>query len=65
MLNINYGHNHKLTEAGRPLYEYSWLIDRVRSKLKSLTIENALSKAIEERYAANYDVNAIYEELRG
>ena len=48
MLNINYGHNHKLTEVCRPLYEYSWMIDRVRSKLRSMTIENALSQAIDE-----------------
>jgi len=48
MLNINYGHNHKLTEACRPLYEYSWLIDRVKSKLRGMTIENALSQAIDE-----------------
>ena len=48
MLNINYGHNHQLTDACRPLYEYSWLIDRVRKNLKSLTIENALSHAIDE-----------------
>ncbi len=48
MLNINYGHNKKLTEVCRPLYEYSWLIDRIRQKLKVMTIENALSKAIDE-----------------
>ena len=48
MLNINYGHNHRLTDACRPLYEYSWLIDKVREKRKTMTIENALSQAIDE-----------------
>lgn len=43
MLNINYGHNHQLTDACRPLYEYSWLIDRVRQNHKTMAIKNALS----------------------
>ena len=48
MLNINYGHNRRLTDACRPLYEYSWLIERIRQNNRSLTIESALSLAIDE-----------------
>lgn len=48
MLNINYGHNSWLVDACRPLYEYSWLIDRVRKNIKVYKIENALSLAIDE-----------------
>ncbi|MBE5845062.1 MAG: hypothetical protein E7302_12975 [Butyrivibrio sp.] len=48
MLNINYGHNKELMEACRPLYEYSWFIDRIRYHLKSMKIENALNKSIDE-----------------
>lgn len=48
MLNINFGHNLHLTDNCRPLYEYSWLIDRIRHNLEILNIENALSQAIDE-----------------
>ena len=48
MLNINYGHNHQLTDLCRPLYEYSWLIDRIRQNLKTMTIGNALNTSIDE-----------------
>ncbi len=48
MLNINYGHNHQLTDDCRPLYEYSWLIEKIRQNHKLLSIENALSLAIDE-----------------
>ena len=48
MLNINYGHNHELTDLCRPLFEYSWLIDRIRQNLKIMTIGNALNTSIDE-----------------
>ena len=31
MVNINYGHNKELLSACKPLEEYSWFVDRVRS----------------------------------
>lgn len=48
MLNINYGHNAELLQKCRPLYEYSWFIDRVREYNKSMEIEQAVGKAIVE-----------------
>jgi hypothetical protein len=35
MLNINYGHNRKLLSSCKALYEYSWLVDRIRSNIDS------------------------------
>lgn len=34
MININYGHNKKLMEACRELYEYSYLIEQIRIELR-------------------------------
>ena len=48
MLNINYGHNAELLQKCRPLYEYSWFIDRVREYSKNTEIEQAVGKAIVE-----------------
>ncbi len=48
MLNINYGHNKELLEACRPLFEYSWLIDKIRQYLKTMERENAVNRAIDE-----------------
>ncbi len=48
MLNINYGHNKELLEACRPLFEYSWLIDKIRQYLKIMERENAVGRAIDE-----------------
>jgi hypothetical protein len=48
MLNINYGHNKELLEACRPLFEYSWLIDKIRQYLKTMERENAVNCAIDE-----------------
>jgi hypothetical protein len=35
-------------EACRPMYEYSWLIDRIRENSRSMGIEKAAVKAMEE-----------------
>ena len=43
MLNINYGHNKKLMESCRPLWEYSWFTDKVRKGDKN---KRELIKAI-------------------
>ncbi len=48
LINVNRGYNRKLMEACRPMYEYSWLIDRIRENCKSMGIEAASMKAIEE-----------------
>ncbi|MGN8773462.1 hypothetical protein [Candidatus Weimeria sp. HCP3S3_B5] len=43
MLNINYGKNKELMEACRPLGEYAWFIDRVRTLQKD---KNDLGTAV-------------------
>lgn len=49
MLNINFGKNKKLLDACKPLYEYSWLIDRIRIHQKNgYNLNNAVDKAVEE-----------------
>ncbi len=48
MLNINYGHNKELLEACRPLFEYSWLIDKIRQYLKTMEKQIAVGRAIDE-----------------
>lgn len=48
MLNINYGRNRKLMESCRPLFEYSWLIDRIREHKKEIQIEEAVDRALNE-----------------
>ncbi len=47
MINVNYGHNAELLEACKPLKEYSYFIDRIRSHKKNTdTIESAIDLAI-------------------
>ncbi|MBQ5987879.1 MAG: hypothetical protein IJL67_00105 [Oscillospiraceae bacterium] len=49
MLNINFGKNKELLDACKPLYEYSWLIDRIRSNQKSINnLKTAVNKTVEE-----------------
>ena len=48
MLNINYGHNRELLGSCKPLYEYSWFVDRIRNYNKSMSIEKAVNSAIDE-----------------
>ncbi|SFL58133.1 hypothetical protein SAMN05216390_1581, partial [Lachnospiraceae bacterium KH1T2] len=52
MINVNYGKNRELLEKCKPLSEYAWLVDRIRSikseqKLES-TLESAIDRAITE-----------------
>ena len=47
MININYGRNSELLEAGKPLEEYSWLIHQIQENRKALEIEEAVDKAID------------------
>ena len=49
VLNINYGHNRELMEACRKLYEYAWLVEKIREHLKAgLELEAAMERAIQE-----------------
>ena len=49
MLNINNGRNKELLERCRPLYEYSWLVDRIRENKKATeSIEEAADAALDE-----------------
>ncbi len=49
MLNINYGHNKELLEACKPLKEYSWFVDKVRSNAKMVeNLEEALDATLSE-----------------
>ena len=49
MININYGHNKDLMEKCKPLSEYSWFVDRIRSLLKEgKELRVAISTAIDE-----------------
>ena len=49
MLNINFGRNMELLNACRPLWEYSWLIDKIlKYKEETGSIENAVDRAVEE-----------------
>jgi len=48
MININYGHNKELLDSCKPLNEYSWFVDRVRTNQKETdTLEEAVSAAID------------------
>ena len=55
MLNINYGHNKELLEKSKPLYEYSFFVDKIvyyRDVFKkdgtNYTLEDAINKAIDD-----------------
>ena len=49
MLNINYGHNKDLLDACKPLHEYSWFVDRIRSEKPNRdTLGDAVDTAIKD-----------------
>ena len=49
MVNINYGHSKKILAACRPLNEYAWLIDRIRSNVGAgMDLEEAANKALDD-----------------
>ena len=48
MLNINYGHNQKLLEQCRPLYEYAHFIKLVREYSQTMNLKEAIDKAVEK-----------------
>ena len=45
---INYGHNLKLMEACKPLQEYAWFVNEIRSnQSKQLSTETSIDRAID------------------
>ena len=48
MININYGKNESLLSSCRPLGEYSWLVDRIRENRRTMEIEQAVDRAIQD-----------------
>ena len=49
MLNINYGKNKNLMEACKPLNEYAWLVDKIRTYQKNKqNLEGAVELALSE-----------------
>ena len=47
MININHGRNRGLLEACEPLREYSWLINEIRERRKTMSLEEAVNKAVD------------------
>ena len=49
MLNINFGKNERLLNACRPLYEYAWIVDAVRShQHEKMELDTAIDTAVNE-----------------
>ena len=48
MFNINAGHNKELLEKCRPLYEYSWLVAKIREYSAQMEVENAVDRVLKE-----------------
>ena len=46
MLNVNYGRNHKLLEACKPLGEYAWIVQEVRKNKTREDLDSAIDRAI-------------------
>lgn len=72
MLNINPGYNNKLMETCKVLNEYCQYVSRVREYAKEMPIADALEETekyideickIAEKYAPDYDVDAICDEV--
>ncbi|MCI9535304.1 MAG: hypothetical protein HFG53_10995 [Lachnospiraceae bacterium] len=48
MVNINYGKNESLLSSCRPLEEYAWLVWQIRENQRTMGIEDAVDKAIQD-----------------
>ena len=48
MVNINYGKNESLLSSCRPLQEYAWLEWQIRENQRTMGIEDAVDKAIQD-----------------
>jgi len=42
MINVNHGHNRKMMEMCRPLSEYAWVVDRIRTLERNNGLEAAI-----------------------
>lgn len=48
-LNINYGHNQEIMSRCRKLYEYSYLVEQIRRRIRDgKTIETAVDEAVQQ-----------------
>ena len=62
VININLPENHQILEQCRPLYEYSWFIQRVKDYIAlELPLDDAITKAIEACRAAGILVDFLQE----
>ena len=49
MVNINYGHSKNILSACKPLNEYAWLVEQIRSNINAgMKIEKAANKALDD-----------------
>ena len=48
LLNVNMGSERKLMDACRPMYEYAWLVSSIRENSRTMDIEAAINKALDE-----------------
>jgi len=48
MINVNHGHNRKMMEMCRPLSEYAWVVDRIRTLERNNGLEAAIGMTIDE-----------------
>ena len=63
MVNINYGHSGKLMEACKVLSEYSWFVNEIRNNSKSMGVEMAVDKAIDDM-PVDYELKTFLEGHR-
>ena len=62
VININLTENHQILEQCRPLYEYSWFIQRIKEYMGlELTLRDAVTKAIEACRRAGILVDFLQE----
>ena len=48
VINLNHKDNHTLLENCRPLYEYTYLVSKIQTFQKTMSIGNAVNKAVNE-----------------
>ena len=62
VININLPENHQILEQCRPLYEYSWFIQRIKDNIGlELPLDDAITKAIEACKTAGILVDFLQE----
>ena len=67
MINVNHGHSADVMDKCRSLYEYAWLIDKIREYNKDKDLEEAIDMALEEMpddYIIKAFLTANREEVR-